>query len=250
MSLAVPDADPAESAPGGGVPISGGLLNIDKPSGITSFRVVKEARRVLGVKKVGHCGTLDPMASGVLLVVFGRATRQVPSLMLGRKVYRAAIKLGLRTDTGDVTGRVLEESAVPVIRRETILETLKKFVGTIKQVPPMYSALKHRGKKLYEYARRGVTIERPPREIEIYSLDLLEVTPDTLHVRTVCSKGTYVRTLAEDIGRALGLPAALSELVREAVGPYRIEDSIPGSSLPAMTAADLLRRAQAVEPAP
>ncbi len=247
MNLAVPAVDSAERAPGGDISVSGGLLNIDKPSGITSFRVVKEARRILGVKKVGHCGTLDPMASGVLLVVFGRATRQVPSLMLGRKVYRATIKLGLRTDTGDRTGSVLEESAVPALRRETVLDALKNFIGTIKQVPPMYSALKHRGKKLYEYARKGVTIERPPREIEIYSLDLLEMTADTLNIRTVCSKGTYVRTLAEDIGRALGLPATLSALVREAVGPYGIDESIPGGSLPGMTAEELLRRAQIVE---
>ncbi len=248
MSAAVSAPEGLVTASPVPAPDISGLLNINKPQGITSFRVVKEVRRLLGVKKVGHCGTLDPMASGVLLVVFGRsATRQVPLLMQGAKTYRAEIRLGLRTDTGDATGKVLEQLPVPEISREKIESVLREFTGTIEQIPPMFSALKHRGKKLYEYARRGVAIKRAPRKIEIYSLVLIResIAEDrTLEIRAVCSKGTYVRTLAEDIGRRLGTVATLSALVREAVGPYKIEDSFPGESLPGARREALLHKAQ------
>lgn len=225
---------------------SGGVLNICKARGASSFLAVVIARRILGVKKVGHCGTLDPAASGVLLVVYGAATRQADALMLKEKVYRFRMKLGVKTDTGDLEGEVIERSEPQRLTKNQIEEAARKLTGRRDQVPPMYSALKWGGKKLYELAREGKVVERLPRTIEIFSLDLLSHGDAELEFRVRCSKGTYVRTLAEEIGVELGLPAAVSELVREKSGEFSIEESIPWERFQKMGREELLARATPV----
>jgi len=204
-----------------------GLLNIQKPSGLTSFEVVRKVRRILQEKKVGHCGTLDPMAAGVLIVVFGKATKQAAQISGQDKVYRAQVRLGLSTDSGDITGKIIEESPVPDIPIEKVKTVLKNFIGLTDQIPPMVSAVKHRGRRLYALAREGITVERIPRKIEIKSIEMIQFNSPVLEFRVLCSKGTYIRVLAEDLGRALGVPATLQSLVREKSGNFRIEESLP-----------------------
>ncbi len=223
-----------------------GLLNINKPQGLTSFEVVRRIKRILDIPKVGHCGTLDPMATGVLLVVFGKATKQADQFMSQEKTYLAEIQWGLRTDSGDITGTVVEEAPVPEISRESVEEALLKFVGVIQQIPPMVSALKYGGRKLYEIAREGIEVVREPRTIEIRSINLLEKHPKTILIRVRCSKGTYVRTLAEDIGKALGVPATLTRLVRESSGGFQIKDSIPWAELMSLSRDALLAKSLVV----
>jgi tRNA pseudouridine55 synthase len=220
----------------------GGVLNISKPSGLTSFQVVRQVRRILGEKRVGHCGTLDPMASGVLVVVFGSATVLQDQFMAGEKVYRAEMKLGIKTDTGDITGKPLMTCEPPKISTLQIQKAFDKFTGEISQVPPMYSALKRDGKPLYAYARAGVEVHRDPRPVTIHALTLIALRHPVIEFRVVCSKGTYVRTLVEDLGEFLGVPATLSGLVREKVGKFSIDQSLSWEQLAGMGRDELFAR--------
>ncbi len=198
-----------------------GALLLDKPAGITSNAALQAAKRLYRARKAGHAGTLDPLASGLLLVLFGEATKFAGPLLAAPKDYLARVKLGETTATGDAEGEVLERRGVDLEDAE-IHAVLARFRGTIDQVPPMYSALKHQGRPLYELAREGKSVERRPREVEIYELELLGRTADELELRVRCSKGTYVRTLAEDIGAALGVGAHLAALRRTAAGSLHV----------------------------
>ena len=220
----------------------GGLLNVNKPSGPTSFQIVKHVRKILQVKKVGHCGTLDPMASGVLLVLFGSATVYSEKFMSKEKVYRGEMRLGLKTDSGDITGNILETAPVPDLDSKTVRSALKRFTGEITQVPPMYSAVKWKGRKLYEYARKGLEIDRKPRKVTVFSFHLLGQAGHAFQFRLACSKGTYVRTLVEDVGEFLKVPATLSLLVREKSGPYSLDSSISWEELCSMDRKTLLSK--------
>lgn len=203
-----------------------GFVVIDKPAGITSHDVVSRVRRILGTKKVGHTGTLDPFATGVLPVAVNDGTKCIPFLDEGHKTYEALLRLGVTTDTLDMTGTVLSESDPACITREQFISTFSDFTGAISQIPPMYSAIKQGGQPLYKLARQGVEVERTAREVEICSLELMSFIPPHAAIRVVCSRGTYVRTLADDIGRRLGCGAALQELRRTTSGPFRIENAV------------------------
>lgn len=195
-----------------------GILPILKPAGFTSHDVVAKCRGILKMKRIGHTGTLDPAVTGVLPLCLGRATRMVEYLQELPKEYEATLILGISTDTEDMSGTVLEEVSQVSVTEEEVAEVLAGFIGTISQIPPMYSALKQNGKRLYELAREGKTVERQPREVTIHELELIAYISDPVHprirFRTLCSKGTYIRTLCVDIGRALGVPAAMEELKR------------------------------------
>ena len=209
-----------------------GVLLIDKPVGPTSFRIVQQVRRALKIKKVGHAGTLDPFASGLLVVCVGRpATRLVSSLMEGEKEYEATLQLGVETDTQDLTGQVIAEKQVGEIDRDRVRDCLAQFTGEQLQTPPQYSALKHKGKPLYYYARKGIKVTKEPRKIQIREIELLSLDPDSMQIRVVCSKGTYIRTLAADIGRSLGCGAHLTGLRRLRSGRFTVEDGLNGSDL-------------------
>lgn len=216
---------------------STGVLVIDKPQGLTSHDVVAEVRRLTGEHRVGHAGTLDPLATGVLLVCLGQATRLTEYLAEGRKSYRATIHLGVSTETWDAEGRVLERRACDQLTAEALQEALTPFVGMIWQTPPMYSALKRNGQPLYRLARRGVEVERAPRQVEIYALRLLAWQPPQLTIEVDCSKGTYMRSLAHDLGERLGVGAHLAGLARLAVGPFRLEDAVGLERLRELSAA-------------
>ncbi|MCR4662416.1 MAG: tRNA pseudouridine(55) synthase TruB [Endomicrobiaceae bacterium] len=203
-----------------------GLILVNKPAGITSFKLVYIIRKKLKVKKAGHCGTLDPLASGLMIVLVGKYTKIQDKFMKQDKVYSATIKLGLKTDSGDLDGKIISQSDFSHITKDLIIQTCKQFVGKISQVPPMYSALKVNGQKLYELARKGITIERKPREITIYDIDLTDYQKDNFSIRVKCSSGTYIRTLAEDIGTKLNTDTVLINLVREEIGNYKLTDAI------------------------
>ena len=206
--------------------MANGILIIDKPAGWTSMDVCAKLRGILREKRVGHGGTLDPMATGVLPVFVGRATRAVEFAENGRKEYDAGLRLGLVTDTQDVTGTVLETRPGAVGRAE-LEEALAAFRGEIQQIPPMYSAVKVQGKKLYELARKGQEVERKPREVTIYELELLEAESETdYRLRCLCSKGTYIRTLCHDIGQALGCGGALYRLRRTMAAGFTLADAV------------------------
>lgn len=213
-----------------------GFLNINKPAGLTSHDVVARVRRLAGRKvKVGHAGTLDPAATGVLPVALGAATRLIPYLVDATKTYRAVVQLGVQTTTDDAEGEPLPETAgpVPPLEHTAMEAVLAPFRGTITQIPPMYSALHHQGKRLYELAREGQTVERTPREVTIAQLDLLSCDPGAaqLVLLVVCSKGTYIRSLARDIGTSLGCGGHLAALERTAVGPFQVEQATPLAAL-------------------
>ncbi len=203
-----------------------GILNIYKEKGWTSFDVVAKLRRILKIKKIGHTGTLDPDAEGVLPVCVGRATKAVEALMDHDKEYRAVLLFGKKTDTGDITGNVLAEANVPALTKEEIEQVLTSFVPGYAQIPPMYSALKVNGKRLYEYAREGVVIEREPRQVSIPSLTLEEMLLPRITISTVCGRGTYIRALCEDIGEKLSLPACMESLVRIRVGEFTLSTAM------------------------
>lgn len=197
-----------------------GILLVDKPQGWTSFDVLAKLRGVLGTRKLGHSGTLDPMATGVLAVFVGRATAAADRQLNHDKTYEATVRLGIRTDTGDITGTVLENALVTA-GEQAFIDMLPRFVGTQQQLPPMYSAVKINGQPLYKAARAGKTVERIPREITVYSIDYLGTAGENEYrIRVACSKGTYIRTLAEDLGGALGVPATLSALRRTKAGVF------------------------------
>lgn len=210
--------------------MANGILIVDKPAGWTSQDVVAKLRGVFREKRVGHGGTLDPMATGVLPVFFGRATRGVEFFEHADKTYLAALRLGVVTDTQDVTGTVLRENPVNVTRQD-ILDVLPRFLGVQAQLPPMYSAIKVGGKKLYELARAGKEIERKPRSIEIFSLEPCGREGNDVLLRVHCSKGTYVRTLCHDLGAALGCGGCMASLRREQAGNYALKDAVPLDAL-------------------
>ena len=207
-----------------------GIVIIDKPQGWTSQDVTARLRRVFNTRRIGHGGTLDPMATGVLPVFVGRGTRGVEFFEHAEKIYEATIRLGMTTDTEDVTGTVLEEREVRISENE-FKEILQKFRGKIQQIPPMYSALKVNGQKLCDLARKGKEVERQPREIEIFQLECLEFSGNTARLRVHCSKGTYIRTLCKDIGEALGCGGCMAALRRVTAGEYTIEEAVPLQTL-------------------
>ena len=203
-----------------------GIVIIDKPQEWTSQDVTARLRRVFNTRRIGHGGTLDPMATGVLPVFVGRATRGVEFFEHAEKAYKATLRLGLTTDTEDVFGTTLEERDVN-ISEEEFLGVLPQFRGKIQQIPPMYSALKVNGQKLCDLARKGKEIERQPREIEIFELTCLEFSGNTARLRVRCSKGTYIRTLCKDIGEALGCGGCMAALRRIQAGEYTIDEAVP-----------------------
>lgn len=202
-----------------------GILNVLKPPGMTSHDVVSFIRRTYGLKRVGHAGTLDPAAAGVLPVFLGQATRLIEYQTEADKSYRAELTFGYTTDTGDDTGKIIEEKPVSMPNEQTIRECLASFIGTIEQMPPMYSAIKVEGKKLYELARAGITIERQPRSVTIHAISLVSVGSQSILFDVTCSKGTYVRTLCLDIGQKLNIPAVMSFLVRTRVGEFHLSSA-------------------------
>jgi len=203
-----------------------GILNIDKPVGVTSYKTVAGIKRLVDVKRVGHAGTLDPLASGVLPVCLGRATRIVEYLNELNKVYCAEVQLGKSTDTYDAEGRITQEYDASFVTEEQIESALDTFRGEIAQKPPMYSAVKHQGKRLYEIARQGITVPRKSRKINIYRLKLKSFKKEVATLEVECSKGTYIRSLAHDLGEALGCGAHLKNLVRMSYGPFNVRDSL------------------------
>lgn len=220
-----------------------GVLLLDKPVGPTSFRMVQLVRRAVAVRKVGHAGTLDPFASGLLVVAVGRAaTRLIPRLMAGDKVYTATIRLGIETDTLDHTGAIIAEKVVAPLTAAEVEAVLARFLGDQLQQPPLYSALKFRGRPLYYYARRGFPVTKEARPVTIRELQLLNLAPDQMTVRICCSKGTYIRTLAGDIGAALGCGAHLTCLRRDRSGPFSVEDALAGEDLTADKQASISAR--------
>lgn len=203
-----------------------GILPVEKGPGVTSFQVVAHLRRVLRAPRIGHGGTLDPAATGVLPILIGEATKLASYLVDLDKEYVATVRLGVTTETQDLSGAVVQTRPVPALDAPAIEAALAPFVGRIRQVPPMYSALHHEGKRLYELARQGVEVAREPREVVVHSIELESVALPDFVVRIRCGKGTYVRTLAADVGAALGCGAALAELVRSRVGPYALEAAV------------------------
>ena len=221
--------------------MANGILIVDKPAGWTSQDVVAKLRGVFHEKRVGHGGTLDPMATGVLPVFFGRATRGVEFFEHADKTYLTALRLGVVTDTQDVTGTVLQENPV-IVTQQDILDVLPRFLGVQAQLPPMYSAIKVGGKKLYELARAGKEVERKPRSIEIFSLEPCGREGNDVLLRVHCSKGTYVRTLCHDLGAALGCGGCMASLRREQAGSYTLKDAIPLDALLSRASPETLLR--------
>ncbi|MBI3977929.1 MAG: tRNA pseudouridine(55) synthase TruB [Chloroflexi bacterium] len=202
-----------------------GILNLDKPRGLTSFDVVGRVRRIAGQRRVGHAGTLDPMATGVLVVCLGQATRVVPYLTDQPKAYQADVTFGVETDTYDAEGQVTGRHDADSLTADRVEQALAGFRGVVEQVPPMYSALKRGGQRLYALARAGVEVDRAPRRVVVHELRLVEWHPPVATLEIRCSKGTYVRSLAHDLGERLGVGAMLSRLVRTASGPFRIAEA-------------------------
>ena len=197
-----------------------GILVVDKPAGISSNDVVQQAKRLFGAQKVGHTGSLDPLATGVLPLCFGEATKFSQYLLDADKKYWAQVRLGITTETADADGEVIAQADTSGITESQVTAALETFVGEIEQIPSMYSALKHQGQPLYKLARQGIEVERAPRRISIYSAELLQFSEASIELRVDCSKGTYIRSLAEDLGAALGCGGHVSALRRLAAGPY------------------------------
>lgn len=197
-----------------------GVLLLDKPRGITSNQALQRVKRLLRARKAGHTGSLDPLATGLLPLCFGEATKVSSYLLEADKHYTTVTRLGSVTSTGDAEGEVVEESPVPELTESFVEGVLARFRGDIKQVPPMYSALHHNGKRLYELAQKGITVERPPRDVCISRLELTSLRETSLTLKVACSKGTYIRSLVEDIGKALGCGAHVEQLRRTGVEPF------------------------------
>ena len=225
-----------------GRPVNG-ILVLDKPLGDSSNYALQQAKRLFFAAKAGHTGSLDPLATGVLPLCFGEATKFSQYLLDADKVYEATFVLGTATDTGDAEGEVITQKDASFLTETMVEAALEKFVGTIEQVPSMYSAIKHDGQPLYKLARKGVEVERKARTITIASLDVLAFRAGAsaeVDIRLACSKGTYVRSLAEDLGTALDCGAHVSALRRTAAGPFTLEDSVTLSTLEALKSADKL----------
>ena len=216
------------------------VLCIDKPEGITSFGVVKAVCRLLKIRKAGHAGTLDPLATGLLIVCTGKATKRTGEFMSLAKEYEAIAVLGKTTNTYDVMGEITSESVVPHICREDLVRLSEKFTGNILQVPPMFSALKIKGKPLYKFARRGEDIPRDPRAVMVYELEIKWVELPRFAMRVVCGKGTYIRSLVHDIGEAVGCGAYVETLRRTKIGDFSVHDALSLESLKSQM--DLLTR--------
>ncbi|MGC9327352.1 MAG: tRNA pseudouridine(55) synthase TruB [Candidatus Hinthialibacter sp.] len=208
-----------------------GVLNIDKPAGMTSHDVVDAIRKAAQERQVGHTGTLDPMATGVLPICIGRATKIQQFLIAQDKEYSVEMRLGVVTDTQDTTGQILVENEVPSFSRDEIASVINRFFGELEQIPPMVSAKHHKGMRLYELARKGVEVKRNPCKIFIHQLRLDEISLPFVRFHVTCSKGTYIRTLCHDIGESLGTGAAMSGLVRVRCGAFHIDDSTPLDTL-------------------
>ena len=202
-----------------------GIINVYKPVGMTSHDVVNKIRRIAGTKKVGHTGTLDPDAEGVLPICINRGTKVADMLTVSDKRYTAEFKLGIITDTLDIGGTVLEERSVNVTKQQ-IIDTIKIFVGVIEQVPPMYSAIKMGGRKLCDLARKGIEVERKSRTVEIFEINIIDVKENTFTIDVKCSKGTYIRTLGSDIGEKLGCGAVMTKLVRTQSSIFKVDDAV------------------------
>jgi len=213
-----------------------GVLLLDKPEGLSSNHALQRAKRTLDARKAGHTGTLDPFATGLLVCCFGRATKISANMLEADKTYQARLRFGEETDSGDLTGVVTFQAppSFEGVSSAALEEALQAFRGEIEQIPPMYSALKRDGKPLYEYARQGIELERPPRRVTIYRLELLSCSGLDADVLVHCSKGTYIRTLAQDIGRRLGCGAHLSALRRTGAGPFDLKDGITLEALQAL----------------
>lgn len=208
-----------------------GILNVNKPSGMTSFQVVALVKRLSGERRVGHAGTLDPMATGILPICLGQATRVVEFLVEATKTYWAEIELGVATDTYDASGRVTQRSDPSAIDRDQLESALTSFRGLIRQTPPMYSAVKYHGKPLYVLARAGITVERKSRLAYVHSLELIDWQSPVATIEVVCGKGTYIRSIAHDLGQALGCGACLRTLIRTRYGPFSTSDAVSLSQL-------------------
>ena len=211
-----------------------GIVLLDKPLGLTSNAALQEVKRLFFASKAGHTGSLDPLATGLLPICFGEATKISNYLFDASKYYTSVIKLGETTKTGDCEGEILETKAVESFSKAKVEAVLQEFLGEIEQIPPMYSALKHKGQPLYKLAREGIEVEREPRKVTIYALELLDMGPDTLEISVKCSRGTYIRTLAEDIGKALGCGAHVQTLRRTGLGPYEEADMVSMDELKAL----------------
>lgn len=222
-------------------PTIGGVINVDKARGPTSHDVVDVARSALGIRRVGHAGTLDPAARGVLPILFGRVTRLARFFVDYKKEYRAVIKLGAETSSGDEEGEVLYERAVPADAYGALAAVARSFVGEIVQRVPTFSAVKQRGEPLYRKARRGDAVAAPSRTVSVYRLEVVDVTPPTFTALIECGAGTYVRALARDIGRKLGVGAHVVDLVRLAVGPFVLAQALPQGRLEEADLDDVLR---------
>ena len=216
--------------------ISGSLL-INKEVGLTSRQEVNNVSRKLGEKKAGHIGTLDPFADGLLIVLLGSSTKISPFLEVMDKTYIATLKLGSKTNTGDLAGEVVETKEIPTLEKAQISKVLQGFLGKSSQIPPLFSALKVNGQEMYKYARKGIQIERKPREIEVFEIYLVSFEKDEITFLTKVSKGTYIRTLGEDIAEKLGTVGHLTKLSRIAIGPYSLKDAKKSSEI---TEEDLL----------
>ncbi len=216
-----------------------GILVVDKPKGITSHDVVDIARCLFGIKRIGHAGTLDPIATGVLVVLVGRATKKSHLLMGGDKEYTVRLRLGAATDTGDAFGKVINVSDVQGLTREAIEEAIMSFKGEIEQVPPMFSAVKFKGRSLYKWARKGITVSRKARRVTIKDLCIKEITPPDVVFDVRCSKGTYIRQLCADIGDRLGCSAHMAGLRRIRSGDFHISQAIDIDRLKSLTGDEL-----------
>jgi tRNA pseudouridine55 synthase len=226
-----------------------GVLVVDKTGGVTSFDAVALVRRRLGLKRVGHAGTLDPDATGILPMLLGEATKLMSYLADQDKEYVSTLRLGVTTDTGDMSGRVVATASGQDVDRTQVELACRPFVGRIKQVPPMFSAVHHGGRRLYELAREGVEVVREPREVVIHAIEVQDVTPPHVRLRVVCGKGTYLRTLAADLGAALGCGAAVERLVRTRVGPFGLAEAVRWEALVTESADALWARVRPAESA-
>ena len=224
-----------------------GIILLDKRLGVSSNRALQEVRRLFNANKAGHTGSLDPLATGLLPLCFGEATKVSAMMLDDNKRYQAVVKLGVMTDTGDAEGEIIEQKPVPELTQQLIEDCLNEFVGEIDQVPPMYSALKHNGRKLYELAREGKTVERKARRISIFELKLLDSTADSLTLDVFCSKGTYIRSLAEDIGHKLGCGGTITALRRTQSGQFKLEDALTIEQCQAMSLEQLTAGLLAVD---
>jgi len=225
--------------------IINGILLLDKPLEMTSNGALQRVKRLFGAKKAGHTGSLDPLATGMLPICFGEATKFSQFLLDSDKYYSVTLRLGVRTTTGDAEGEVFATGSIEGITRKKVEQVLEKFIGSIEQIPPMYSAVKYQGKPLYKLARRGIEVERQPRPVHIHAIDLKAFSSDTIEIDVHCSKGTYIRTLVDDIGLMLTCGASVAALRRIAVSPYQAAKMVDLSTLEEMyqqQGGDCLRR--------